>query len=259
MKKFFSFIIILSSFIFVLSDTYKELSKHSSVRVAPNTKVYFDISSFENGELISFEINMDLFFGSYNTRDSYTFYIEQVSANSYYDSKYWNNLRKVTNKNVSCSASSDCTFTWDEIKEEGKNYIYIIPPTPFNDFYTFWNEKIKITHLGGLSAGAIVGIVFGCLAFVGILIAIAACCCCRYNPNCYACCHDCCPCCACCCNCCRGSGYGIGATSVVSVSPPVIPAQIPAPVYSANVYPHPEYPTPGYQVNPYSSSAVIYN
>ena len=29
-------------------------------------------------------------------------------------------------------------------KREGSTYIYIIPQTPFDDFYSFWNEKIKI-------------------------------------------------------------------------------------------------------------------
>lgn len=259
--KMFSFIIILSTFFMVLSDTYKQLSKHGSVKVNPNTKVYFDIGSFETGDLISFEIKMDLFFGTSSSRESYTFFIEQVPANTYYDSKYWNNLRQVINKNVSCSSSSDCTFSWEEIKEEGKNFIYIIPPTPFDDF-TFWDEKIKIIHLGGLSAGAIVGIVFGCIAIVGIMIAMFACCCCRYNPTCNTCCLDCCPCCACCaccCNCYRGPRYGIGGTTVVSVPPPVIQAQVPPPVYAAEVYPQPGYVQPVYQVNPYSSSAIMYN
>ena len=148
-------IIIISLLTFSLCQ-YKELSKHGSVKVAPNTKVYLDISTFPVGELISFDIDMDLFYGSLSDRESYEFFIEQVPANTYYDSYYWDLtiLHKVINKNVSCSGD-DCTFKWEEIKEEGKNFIYIYPPPPYDNFYTFWGEKIKITHLGGsgLSAG----------------------------------------------------------------------------------------------------------
>ena len=92
------------------------------------------------------------------------------------------------------------------------------------------------------------------------MIAMVACCCCRYNPNCSVCCRDCCPCCSCCsccCSCYRGPLYG--GTTVVSVQPPIIQAQIPPPVYPGGVYPPPAYPQPVYQVNPYSSSAIMYN
>ena len=100
----FQHIIILSSLIFSLCD-YKELSKYSSVKVKPETKVYLDISSFSVGELISFEIDMYVFFGDSSCKERYEFYIEQVPATNYYDSHYWdlNVLRKVINKNVSCS------------------------------------------------------------------------------------------------------------------------------------------------------------
>ena len=189
-------IIIISLLTFSLCQ-YKELSKHGSVKVAPNTKVYLDISTFPVGELISFDIDMDLFYGSLSDRESYEFFIEQVPANTYYDPYYWDLtiLHKVINKNVSCSGD-DCTFKWEEIKEEGKNFIYIYPPPPYDNFYTFWGEKIKITHLGGsgLSAGAIIGIVFGCIFFIVIIILLIVCCCCCRNGNtCYACCYRCCP------------------------------------------------------------------
>jgi hypothetical protein len=38
---------------------YKELKKHSSIKVIPNTNVYLDLSKFKTGDLISFEIKMD--------------------------------------------------------------------------------------------------------------------------------------------------------------------------------------------------------
>ena len=63
-------------------------------------------------------------------------------------------LLKVINRIVAWSGG-DYTFTLEEIKEEGKNFIYTYPPTPYDSFYSFWGEKIKITHLGGsgLSVG----------------------------------------------------------------------------------------------------------
>ena len=157
-------------------DSYKELGKHGSVKVSEdNNRIYFDLSPFEAGELLQFEITMDLFFGS--DKSKYGFYIKQVEANNYYDSDSWDSTlsNKVINKNASCDDDGDCTFSWDEIKEEGKNYIYIHLPEPFNGFFTTWDEKIKIKHLGGLSDGAIAGIVLGCLAFVGIIAAIIGC------------------------------------------------------------------------------------
>ena len=262
-------IIIFSLLTFSLCQ-YKELSKHGSVKVAPETKVYLDISTFPVGELISFDIDMDLFHGLPSSQESYEFFIEQVPATTYYDPHYWDLtvLRKVINKNVSCS-SGDCTFKWEEIKAEGKKFIYIYPPTPYDDFYSFWGEKIKITHLGGsseLSAGAIVGIVFGCIFFIVIIILLIACCCCCKNGNtCYTCCYHCCPSCICCCTCC-GRSYGPTVPvpvapvtpvvppygAVVQVQPqPVIPPSVPIADYGAVVppttYPPTVYPEPVYQ------------
>ena len=78
------------------------------------------------GKLITFEISMDLFLSHENTI-SYTFQIEQV------DSWYWNNLRTVINNKVNGSKSNRIS-KWEEIKQEGKKFIYIILPTPFESF-----------------------------------------------------------------------------------------------------------------------------
>ena len=64
---------------------------------------------------------------------------------------YWGNLPYVTTKNVS-SITKDYTYTWVEIKKKDMNYIFIIPPEPFDLFYTFWKNKIIITNVGGISA-----------------------------------------------------------------------------------------------------------
>ena len=83
-------------------------------------------------------------------KSEYKFYIKQVEASTYYDSDSWTSTlsKKVINKNVSCDNGGDCTFSWDEIKEEGKNYIYISLPQPYSRYFTLWGEKIKIKHLG---------------------------------------------------------------------------------------------------------------
>ena len=235
----FILLLILSSFLSVLSSNYKELPKHSSVKVSPGTRVYFDLSPFKTGELISFEIILDLIFD----KDEYKFQIGQISSNSPYDVSSWENLHTVINKNVSCDDFGDeCTFTWDEVKQDGKNYIYIIPSKPS---YSLWDGKIKIKHLGGLSAGAIVGIVFGCLAIFAIIITVISCCCCRLNPSCYGCCYRCCPSCACAgCACCHCCGRPLNARTNIQIQPPVV-----VPVTNA-VYP-PQYPMP------YPSAEVV--
>ena len=231
----FLFITIIYSFLLQFSLNYTQLKKHSSVKVMPNEKVYFDLSSFEVGDLITIEITMDLFWGG--DRNKYTYQIDQVPATSYYDS-YWNTLRKVTNRNVSCD-DDDCTFTWEEIKREGSTYIYIIPLAPYSNFINH-NEKIKIKHPGGdLSAGAIVGIVLGCVAFVVLVSVCIPVCCCKYNPRCY----NCCPCCRCCC--CKIYTYGDTYGRSVVVQPPVYPVVEPAPVYPPPVYPSPVVPYSG--------------
>ena len=238
-------------------DSYKELGKHSSVKVSSgNIKIYFDLSPFEAGELLQFEITMDLFFGS--DKSKYGFYIKQVEANNYYDSDSWASTlsNKVINRNVSCDDDGDCTFSWDEIKEEGKNYIYINLPEPFNGFFTTWDKKIKIKHLGGLSDGAIAGIVLGCLAFVGIIAAIIGCLCCKLNPRCYICCSNCCPCCKCCLCCCKKTQYKLNGTVHIPAQPVVIQAPVPA-VIPDPYYPPPVYPQPDYAPSaPYTSAAI---
>ena len=94
---------------------------------------------------------------------------------------------------------------------------------------------------GGLSAGAIVAIVFAVIIFIAIIVLIIVfCCCCTGDRT--GCCFHCCPSCALCC-CPRRYGvgtvpvpYGTGMNVVVQqpMYPPVVPAY-PAPV--ATVYP----------------------
>ena len=242
------FILLILSLLSLICCDYKELKKHSSVKVIPDTKVYLDLSNFETGDLISFEIEMDLFYG--NQTSFYEFYIDQVPASSYYDPTYWSNLRRVKNANVSCESDNECTFKWEEIKKEGNNYIFIITPEPYSSFYSFWDEKIKIENVGGkLSVGAIIGIVFGVIAFIVILVVLISCCCCycsQTNNRCSLCC----PCCNCCC--CKRIYYPTTIHANIPYQQPVYPAPVPVPVpvpVAPAYNPAPVYPVPG-QVYP---------
>ena len=169
-------IIILSIIHVSFESYYEKISKYSSVKVEPDTRDYLDISSFKTGELIKLELSMDQFWGPYNNRYSYQFQITQKYATDIKYDSYWQNLPYVTNRNYTCSGSY-CYYPWNEIKQAGTNYIVIIPREPFTGFYSKYRELIKVNHLGGLSAGAIVGIVFGCIGGVVLLIVIIIKCC----------------------------------------------------------------------------------
>ena len=174
--------LIILLFLKVSTGEYEKISKYSSASVKPDTKVYLDISSFKVGESIKLEFIMDLFFGSYS-RYSYSFSIGQSHSNTYSDTYYWDHLHSNTTTDVSCTSSYKCTFKWTEKKEAGAYFIYIIPPAPFPSFYKTWKNKIKVSHTGGLSAGAIAGIVIGSVAGAVILIVIIYYCCCRNKPQ----------------------------------------------------------------------------
>ena len=135
---------------------YKKLSKYSSVSVKPDTQVYLDLKSFNTGDIISLEIKLDLFFS--NDRSNYIFNIDQIPATTYNAQYYWDHLRTVVNKNVTCSSTHICKFSWEEIKREVNNYIYIEASAHFWGYYSTWRKEITI-----LSSGAIAGIVIGVL------------------------------------------------------------------------------------------------
>ena len=224
MKEKMMFILLVLSLLSLICCQYKELEKHSSVKVSPYTKVYLDLSSFKTGEIISLKIEMDLFFKQH--QNTYEFYIDQVPASSYFDSKYWNDLRKVQNSNVTCNKIHDCTFIWNEIKREGSTYIYIIPLEPYDGFYTRWEYLIEIINTGGLSKYEILGIVFGVIGFLVILAILGViiyCCCYRKRKN----------------------GLVVPANNTIQqpiYQPPVQNYQSPDPIYQS---PDPIYQNPG--------------
>ena len=170
--------------LFLSVSAYEKISKYGSASVIPNTQVYLDISSFKVGENITIEFIMDLFLGG--SRTEYDFYIRQSLTDSYEDSYYWSHLYHNTSRNVSCSSSASCTFRWTEKKEVGAHYLYIKPPAPYSSFYDTWRKTIKVSHTGGLSAGAIAGIVIGCVAGAVVFIIIIYYCCCHNQKPDYA-------------------------------------------------------------------------
>ena len=132
---------------------FEELPKYDTIKAIPDTRVYLDISSFEVGRSIYIEFTMDLFFSKLPKKDSYTLKIGQVPSKYYDDYICWSNLPTITIRNISNPRYSPYlyTYSWVDIKKPGMKYLYILPPEPYEKFYTFWNNKITIKSIGGKS------------------------------------------------------------------------------------------------------------
>ena len=156
---------------------YKELPKYGSIEVYPYTRVYLNISSFETDEHISFEITMNFGYSSYYERNEYSFQIEQVSVSSYSDYYDWDNLKGVTSTNVDNNGFDDYTFKWEEIKQEGKTYIFILTPEPFYNFdYKIKIENIQENSSDNSDSNTVVDIIIGVIAIIiGVVIFIYCC------------------------------------------------------------------------------------
>ena len=182
-------------------ESYQELPKFGSVEALPDSKVYINISSYSIGELIFLEFGVDYStYYSFDKNYRYDMKIGQVSASNHYDQKEWNSLTSFTNENRTCNSRKYCIFTWEEIKQKGNNFIYILPSEPYSGYYSNDGKKIKISMIEegkkkeeekkeqegtkesdvkkeeqggkGLGAGAIVGIVFGCVGIISLIISI---------------------------------------------------------------------------------------
>ena len=177
-------IFLLILFLSFTYEAYEKLPQYDSINVIPDTKVYIDMSSFNNGSLISIEIGLDFIHSpSYTYKHTYTYKIGQVAASTFYDPIAWNNLPYVNNSNVTCDSSEYCIFRWEEIKSSGNNFIYILPPAPYNSYYSLYSKKIKISMIKEEeeegkekskrpNALGIVGIVFGCIGIISLIISI---------------------------------------------------------------------------------------
>ena len=165
-------IFFLSLITFCQGYEYKKLKKYSSVEVPGESRVFLNITSFKTGEVISFEFEMELFFGMGEERSSYTFKIGQVSTLDYNDGECWNSLPTVTNRNFTQSGMLyDTTFTWDEVKVEGKNYIFMYLPSPYSGF-NFFKKKMKVRNTGGNAVVIALAIVIPVVVIIIIIIVV---------------------------------------------------------------------------------------
>ena len=121
-----------------LSFCQTELRKYDSINVIPDTKIYLDLSNFNDNEAICFEITMDLFHDSVLGRKEYTFYLEQASFTTQPSPFYWDILPPVVAKYKE-EYYDEVTFKYDVTKQPGSTYIYLRTPAPFEDYYCSCN------------------------------------------------------------------------------------------------------------------------
>ena len=115
MKESMIIILLILSLLSSSFCGFRELPKNGQIRVIPDTEVYLDLSSFKVGDLITINITINLFFAK--SRDTYSFYIDQVPASSWDNYSYWTNLTKVKYIDES-SVSGNCKFKWEEKKRK---------------------------------------------------------------------------------------------------------------------------------------------
>ena len=120
MKESMIIILLILSLLSSSFCSFRELPKNGQIRVIPDTEVYLDLSSFKVGDLITINITINLFFAK--SRDTYSFYIDQVPASSWDNYDYWTNLTKVKYIDES-SVSGDRKFKWEE-KKKGRKQLY---------------------------------------------------------------------------------------------------------------------------------------
>lgn len=116
MKESMIIILLILSLLSTSFCRFRELPKNVEIKVIPDTNVYLDLSSFKVGDLITINITIDLCF-SKTSKDTYSFYIDQVPASSWNNSSYWGNLTKVEIIDESCERG-DCHFKWEENKKK---------------------------------------------------------------------------------------------------------------------------------------------
>ena len=150
-------------------QTIKELRKYDSINVIPNTKIYLDLSNFNDNEEVCFEITMDLYYDIVLDRREYTFYLEQVSFKTHPSSSYWDTLPPVIAKYKE-EYFDEVTFKYDVIKQPGSTYIYLRTPAPFRDYYNIWDNRIKIENVGGSGVNTLAIVLV--IVFVIIIIII---------------------------------------------------------------------------------------
>ena len=155
-------ILIIITFSFC-NDKFHKLT--STIKVYPESYVYFDIKEFNVSQKIKFEFKLPDF---EDRVDYYSFKIGQSSSEDYQDLNEWNNLKTKTSK---CASEKDikCFYEWTETKLENSKYILIIPLKPLDIYMTeveiyFANNKTRDQLIWFFILAAIIGISI-CIAF----------------------------------------------------------------------------------------------
>ena len=154
-------ILIIITFSFC-NDKFHELT--STIKVYPESYVYFDIKKFNVSQKIKFEFKLPNF---EDRVDYYSFKIGQSSSEDYQDLNEWNNLKTKTSK---CASEKDikCFYEWTETKLENSKYILIIPLKPLNKYLT----EVEIYFANNKKRDQLIA-VFILVAFIGISIYLA--------------------------------------------------------------------------------------
>lgn len=174
-------IILFLVFLSLTFEEFVELLRHSSVSADRFTRIYIDLSKFKKEKSIDLEFKIKL----KNERKlyDYSFQFAQVNITNFKDSEYWKNLKKVKADNIKEKGSYNRKYTAyaNIIKEEGKNYILLIPSIPYIDYDPLANNVI-IKNPGGLNLIIVILIILG-ICISGIIITIIVVCCCFKTKN----------------------------------------------------------------------------
>ena len=173
------FVLIFISSLFLFASSlrykYKELQRLGEINADYYTRVYFNISHYNVGDHLYFEMIMNLSHAS--SLKKYRFSIGQVST-SFYDDEYsWDHLYPVFNSNRECDKSYKCTFKWEEIiSQVGNNYIFIKPTAPYSGYYFVDYQQIKIKNVkpNNINLFLIIVIALCCIIFLSIIIIVIA-------------------------------------------------------------------------------------
>ena len=153
-------ILIIITFSFCTEIFHKLIS---TIKVDPESYVYFDIKKFNVDQKIKLEFKLP----DYDYRvDYYSFKIGQSSNEDYQDLNEWNNLKTKKSK---CASEKrvKCFYEWTETKLENSKYILIIPLKPSKG-----HSQVEIYFANNKTRDQLIAF-FLIVAFIGISICIA--------------------------------------------------------------------------------------
>ena len=154
-------ILIIITFSFCTEIFHKLIS---TIKVDPESYVYFDIKKFN----VDQKIKLDFKLPDYDYRvDYYSFKIGQSNNEDYQDLNEWNNLKTKTSKCAS-EKGFQCFYEWTETKLENSKYILIIPLKPLDKYMT----EVEIYFANNKATHQLIAFFF-LAAFIGISICLA--------------------------------------------------------------------------------------